>query len=147
MMTPQSIASLIESLEAGSATDLEFEVGGAQLRLRRGSTRRPVSAPTGAHAAEGLGSPHDSRQDDAGGVTDILSPATGRFARLHPLAEPPNQDGDMVCSAGTLVGFLQIGPLLSGVGAPSKGTVVAQLVADGTIVGFGTPLLSFAPCR
>lgn len=143
MMTPQSIESLIEALEAGTATELKFDVGGARLRLRRDTMRKPVSATTGADRAEGLG----AQQDDARGAAAILSPATGRFARLHPLAEATHQDGDKVCPAGTLVGFLQIGPLLSGVAAPSNGTVVAQLVADGTTVGFGTPLLSFAPCR
>lgn len=86
MMTPQSIESLIEALEAGTATELEFDVGGARLRLRRDTTRRPVSATTGADRAEGLGAQHDSPQDDASGAAAIfrLPPGGARASTRSP---------------------------------------------------------------
>ncbi|WP_432727455.1 biotin/lipoyl-containing protein [Variovorax sp. W6] len=47
--------------------------------------------------------------------------------------------------AGQAVGLMKIGPLLLPVVAPQAGIVDGIRVADGTAVGYGTPLLELHP--
>jgi acetyl-CoA carboxylase biotin carboxyl carrier protein len=52
--------------------------------------------------------------------------------------------GDPVAGA-QVVGLLKLGALLVPVRAPRKAVVDALLAADGSLVGFGDPLLALSP--
>jgi acetyl-CoA carboxylase biotin carboxyl carrier protein len=70
----------------------------------------------------------------------IRAPSPGILLDHHPLHERAIACvGDDV-QAGELLGFLQVGPLLTPVPALEAGRVSGVFVEHGTIVGYGTPL-------
>ena len=69
----------------------------------------------------------------------ILSPAPGRFHADHPAgAKLPGSP--RVVRKGDLVGWLRVGPLVLAVRADHDGALGDPVVADGSIVGYGTRL-------
>lgn len=72
----------------------------------------------------------------------IPASSVGVFLHRHPLrAESLAAPGQPV-QAGQAVGLLQVGLLLLPVAAPTSGTVHQMLTDHGTVVGYGTPLIS-----
>ena len=77
----------------------------------------------------------------------VRAQAAGRFRPRHPLARDTLAPVGTLVRPGAVIGLLQVGPLLLPVTSPSAGQVAAHLVADGTIVGYGTPLLALHPIQ
>jgi acetyl-CoA carboxylase biotin carboxyl carrier protein len=123
-MNLAAIESLVQALEASSALELEYEEAGVRLRLRRSSR---VEAPL--------------IQSDSTTNT-ITSPAAGRLFSAHPLSAVPRHFPCDV-TRGEFVGFLQVGPFLSGVQAPADGRLLDRLFDEGSVVGFGDALYAF----
>ena len=71
--------------------------------------------------------------------------SVGIFLHRHPLHETPLAPPGLGVLAGQTIGLLQIGSLLLPVHAPRDGTLRATLVAHGTAVGYGTPLVELDP--
>lgn len=97
----------------------------------------------------------DQVDDDLPPAPDAPGAATGRvvataasvgvFLHQHPLQEAPLARPGLRVNAGQTIGLLQIGSLLLPVRAPRDATVAAALVAHGTTVGYGTPLIELQP--
>lgn len=134
------IERLVDRLERGTASELEFESPEGVLRLRRRGT------PVGSSAADPCASAHDPaiRLRESAPRATIDSPALGVFTLRHPLASVV-PELPMKVVRGERVGFLRIGALVSAVRAPHDGVVVRSLVDEDQPVGFGTPLLEFTP--
>lgn len=75
----------------------------------------------------------------------IAAPSVGLFLHQHPLRATPLAPTGTTVQAGQVVGLLQIGALLLAVAAPQAGVVASVLVAHGSPVGYGTPLLELQP--
>lgn len=75
----------------------------------------------------------------------IAAPSLGFFLHQHPLRATPLVATGTPVQAGQVVGLLQIGALLLAVAAPQAGVVASVLVAHGSAVGYGTPLLELQP--
>jgi acetyl-CoA carboxylase biotin carboxyl carrier protein len=82
----------------------------------------------------------DPATGDADGI--VAAPTVGLFLDRHPLRLEPCAWPGSRHAAGEPLGFLRIGPVLVPVAAPAACVVHATLVPDGTVVGYGTPLLS-----
>jgi len=114
-----------------SATDidlLELDGPGEHLCLRRDGAQ--VVAVAEAVAPEGLAPP-----------SVVTAPSVGVFLHAHPLRGEPLASPGSQTRAGQVLGLLQIGALLLPVTAPQGGVVQGMLVAQGTTVGYGTPLV------
>ena len=72
----------------------------------------------------------------------VAAPSVGVFLHRHPLREDLLAAPGTAARAGQSLGLLQIGPLLLPVPAPADATVLELLVAHGTTVGYGTPLVA-----
>jgi acetyl-CoA carboxylase biotin carboxyl carrier protein len=83
------------------------------------------------------------RTDGARLVAAAIS--VGVFLHRHPLREAPLAPSGARVRAGQTLGLLQIGSLLLPVCAPKDATVAGILVAHGTAVGYGTPLVELEP--
>jgi len=78
-------------------------------------------------------------------TTLISANSVGVFLHRHPLREAALARPGADVRAGQTLGLLQIGMLLLPVTAPRDGTVGGTLVAHGSAVGYGTPLLQLQP--
>lgn len=75
----------------------------------------------------------------------VTAPSVGIFLHRHPLRTTPLAAPGTAVRVGQVVGLLQIGALLLPVAAPRVGVVTSVLVADGSPVGYGAPLLELQP--
>lgn len=123
-----------------AATDItEFELQGPGVRLSLRNERpmlpqisaQPVSAASGAHAV-------------ATSQEVVRAGSVGVFRHQHPQQAAPLAMVGMPVRASQPVGLLQIGPLLLPVLAPCEAVVQNMPVPDGTVVGWGTPLVVLA---
>lgn len=136
-MSPEQIERLVQRLERSTIAECEYEQDGAQLRLqfKHAPTARAVVSIAGASSAPAAGPA--SVQAAASTFGAVNSSATGIFHGTHPLLKLPFvAHGDTVAK-GQLVAFLRVGPVVSSVRAPASGVLGAQLVVDGTLVGYG----------
>jgi acetyl-CoA carboxylase biotin carboxyl carrier protein len=114
-----------------AATDidlLELDGPGEHLRLRRNGAQVEIVPDTPAH-------------DSPATCAVAKAASVGVFLHSHPLRGEPLATPGASVRAGQVLGLLQIGALLLPVTAPQDGVVENVLVALGTTVGYGTPLV------
>jgi biotin carboxyl carrier protein len=111
-----------------STTDICLvEIDGPDVQLRL--TRR-VAATSGQHTTS-----------QASPVTAIIeATGPGRFLSSHPLRPKQRLVNGHAIKRGDIVGYLQIGAILTAVVAPAAGLLNRWIVADGDLVGHGQPL-------
>lgn len=139
MTSPLDQAAAIGSWLAATDIDVLELIGpDGHLRLRRGG--EPPVAPGREASGRAVEAASAGASEDV-----VISPDFGLFLRAHPLHETPlARLGDRV-AAGQLLGLLKIGMLLLPVPAPREGVVTAVLAPDGSLVGFGDPLVALSP--
>ena len=130
-MQPDDIRQLSAWLEATDIDMMELQGPGTRLCLRRNGTSMAI-APQIA-------------EETAGPSTVVEAACVGVFLHEHPLRGEPLAASGTQVRAGQVVGLLQVGALLLPVTAPQDGTVESMLVAQGTAVGWGTPLVELLP--
>ncbi len=134
-----------------AVADIEFiEIGrpGATVRLtmEQASCSEGVDASAQAalpvaRAGQG-GAPETSLNEPAVSVT---AKSAGIFLTTHPARSIPLVNEGAHVKVGDIVGLLQIAQLCVPVVASADGVVMKMLVAHGTTVGYGTPLLALLP--
>ena len=72
--------------------------------------------------------------------SSIGSPGVGILLHAHPLHEDAAIRGGTRVTVGQVLGFLRIGMLLIPIRSTRDGVFAGALVADGALVGFGTPV-------
>ena len=118
-------------LEATDIDMMELQGPGARLCLRRNGTRIEFVS--------------DGSQEATGPSAVVEAASVGVFLHEHPRRGEPVAGRGTQVRAGQVVGLLQVGALLLPVTAPQDGTVETRLVAQGTVVGWGTPLVELRP--
>lgn len=129
-MDAEQIRQIATWLAATDIGQLELRGPGHTLSLRHDGAAVTVvddAAPAGAAP----------RPD----TLTVAAPSVGVFLHRHPLREDMLAAPGTAVQAGQVVGLLQIGLLLLSVPAPADATVHELLVAHGTLVGYGTPLV------
>ncbi len=75
----------------------------------------------------------------------VTSPGIGHFLSVHPLrVEPIAAPGEPI-RAGQPIGLLRVGAMLLPVTASRDGIVARVVAPEGTLVGYGDPLVEFWP--
>lgn len=144
-MTLDEVARLVAAADGRGVGEIAVTLGGCTLTLRAGVA--PVALQVGAVQAGAV----QAGTVQAGPVAvvsapvaaTLRAPCAGVFRIGHP-ANPAAPAGERAVVAGEVVGFLQIGPclrpVLSTARAGTAGRIGPALVADGALVGYGTPL-------
>lgn len=122
------VAEIAGWLKEAGIDRLELDGPEGRLHLDRGMSVATDTAPE-----PGLGS---------GEPETVTSPGVGVFLHRHPSREEPLAPLDEPVSAGSPLGILRIGSLLLPVPAPFAGIVAETLAPDGTLVGYGDPLIA-----
>ena len=160
-LTAADVAEIMKLIEESTFDELNLEIDGIKLTLRRGSgsvapelagttaAMQPVS-PAAASAPEhrvAAGSTHlaPAPPDKAAvadpNVHDVAAPLLGTFYRAPKPGAAPFVEVGAVVEEDTVVGIIEVMKLMNTVRAGVRGTVTEMLIRDGDLVEYGAPLL------
>ena len=143
-------------LERSDLTELEVEVGGTGLVLRKPSALAPVvvaaaaaaasAAPTDADPAASAGEPSTAGRDPAATAKpSVKAPLTGIFyASPAPGSAPYVHVGGEV-AVGQVIGLIEAMKLFNEIKSDLAGRVVRVIPESGTLVKAKQPLLEVEP--
>jgi acetyl-CoA carboxylase biotin carboxyl carrier protein len=145
-LTAADVAEIMRLVEQSGFDELNLEIDGTKINLRRGTPAvttaatksgtlapAPAPAPTSAAAAAALPADPD--------VQDLPAPLLGTFYRAPKPGAPPFVEVGARVEVDTIVGIIEVMKLMNTVRAGVRGTVAEVLAADGALVEFGETLL------
>ena len=144
-LTAADVAEIMRLVEQSGFDELNLEIGGTKISLRRGAapdtatTAAPVAAAAPSIAAKSA-APANAPASDPG-ATDLPSPLLGTFYRSPKPGAPPFVQVGSQVETDTIVGIIEVMKLMNTVRAGMHGTVAAILAADGALVEYGETLL------
>ncbi|MBB6593085.1 acetyl-CoA carboxylase [Ralstonia solanacearum] len=139
-MKIEHIRQICTWLAATDITEFELQGPGVRLSLR---TERPMPSQISAQPVPAA-SAAPAVAAVAASQEVVRAGSVGVFRSQHPQQAAPLATVGMAVRASQPVGLLQIGPLLLPVLAPCEAVVQDMPVPDGTVVGWGTPLVVLA---
>lgn len=166
-LTYREIAEILKLIDASDCEELELEVEGVRLVVRRHGAARieelsgvapePEAAPGGARArpgeaagsadaaAEAEGGPEPTVATRADGRIEVRAPMVGTFYRAPSPGEAPFvEEGDSV-ERGTALCLIEVMKLFTTLEATVSGRVSEILVDDATLVEYGQALFLIEP--
>jgi acetyl-CoA carboxylase biotin carboxyl carrier protein len=144
-LTAADVAEIMRLVEQSGFDELNLEIDGTKISLRRGaaSGTAPAAAPVAAVApsvAAKSAAPAIAPTSDPG-ATDLPSPLLGTFYRSPKPGAPPFVQVGSQVETDTIIGIIEVMKLMNTVRAGMRGTVAAILAADGALVEYGETLL------
>jgi acetyl-CoA carboxylase biotin carboxyl carrier protein len=142
------VAEIMRVLEASSFDELNLEVDGMKISLRRsgaaagvGPAREPVAptAPAAPAAAPAARTAAAVAADPSAG--EIASPLLGTFYRAPKPGAPPFVEVGSSVEADTVIAIVEVMKLMNTVRAGLRGTVTEILATDGELVEYGQALM------
>jgi acetyl-CoA carboxylase biotin carboxyl carrier protein len=137
-MKISDIAEIASCLSAAGIATCELKGPDYRLCLRR-SVQAPVIATVSVRSESDPAVP----DNEPGNL--VASPSVGLFLHAHPVHETRLVEPNEPVSAGQPLGLLQVGPILLPVVSPRDGVVASIIAADGSLVGYGDPLVALLP--
>jgi acetyl-CoA carboxylase biotin carboxyl carrier protein len=147
-LTAREIAEITRLLEDSSFDELDLEIDGLKVRLRRSgapSSPAPVAAPPVAAAP--VAAAPSAGAATAVSVADpaliaVRAPLLGTFYRAPRPGEPPFVDVGASVEPDTTVGIIEVMKLMNTVRAGTRGVVRQICARDGNLVEYGETLLT-----
>ena len=156
-LTAADVAEILRLLEQSSFDELNLEINGTKLSLRRGSAaaaRDVATASTQAIAPSAANSspaqsaaPNQAATQTAPartsdpGVHDVPSPLLGTFYRSPKPGAPPFVEVGATVTEDSIVAIIEVMKLMNTVRAGARGTVTEIIPGDGTLVEYDQPIL------
>jgi acetyl-CoA carboxylase biotin carboxyl carrier protein len=146
-LTAKDIAEITRLLEDSSFDELELEVGGMKIHLRRGGAaavpapRASICAPVAASAPAPATPAAAAPAPAAPGLTEVRAPLLGTFYRAPKPGAPPFVEVGASVEPDTIVGIIEVMKLMNTVRAGAHGVVREICAADATLVEYGATLL------
>jgi acetyl-CoA carboxylase biotin carboxyl carrier protein len=149
-LTAADVAEIMRLVEQSGFDELNLEIDGTKISLRRGAPSGTATAagPVAAVAPLAAASPAvataaapavPAAADPTG--MDLPSPLLGTFYRSPKPGAPPFVEVGSQVEADTIIGIIEVMKLMNTVRAGVRGTVVEVLAADGALVEYGEVLL------
>ena len=145
-LTARDIAEITRLLEDSSFDELELEIDGLKIHLRRGGAMAPapvIPLPARA-AAEEAPRPLLPRVPEAANDPSLLqvrAPLLGTFYRAPKPGAPPFVENGATVEPDTIVGIIEVMKLMNAVRAGVRGVVRDIRARDGNLVEYGETLL------
>jgi acetyl-CoA carboxylase biotin carboxyl carrier protein len=137
-LTAQDVAQITRLLEESNFDELDLELDGLKLSIRRGSS--PKVQPVAAGPLPAAGAPIPAEAADPNTLS-VSAPLLGTFYRApKPGAAPFVEIGSQV-EEDTIVGIIEVMKLMNTVRAGVRGKVIQILGRDGALVEYGETLL------
>ena len=143
-LTAADVAEIMRLVEQSGFDELNLEIDGTKISLRRGSaaqTTAPTPATEPAPPPGPLPAPRAAGTGADPSVQDLPSPLLGTFYRAPKPGAPPFVEVGAPVEVDTIIGIIEVMKLMNTVRAGVRGTVAAVLAADGALVEFGETLL------
>jgi len=154
----RDVRALIGAIEGTDVTEIEVEVGGVRVHLKRGSPpaqmvqmSAPVvmTAPPSHHFAPAMApAPAASGGPEAqNGQITVDAPMVGTFYRApSPDASPFVEDGHTIAEGQTIC-IIEAMKLMNEIKSEISGKVVRVLAENGQPVEYGQPLFLVEPAK
>jgi acetyl-CoA carboxylase biotin carboxyl carrier protein len=145
-LTGAEVAEILRLLESSSFDELELEMNGVKLSLRRGSAAAAprAVAPAATRSAPAQAAAPQPAAADTGEGDAVTAPLLGTFYRAPKPGAPPFVEVGGTVDEDTVIGIIEVMKLMNTVRAGRRGRVTVILAADGSLVEFGQPLLRIA---
>ena len=147
-LTAADVAEIMRLVEQSGFDELNLEIDGTKINLRRGTpavttaatksdARAPAPAPTAAAAAATLRADPD--------VQDLPAPLLGTFYRAPKPGAPSFVEIGQTVETNTEVCLIEVMKLFTTLKAGVKGTLKQICVKDAAMVEFGDTLFYIEP--
>ena len=150
-LTAKDIAEITRLLEDSSFDELELEMDGMKIHLRRsqapasvGSPVRPRTSLPAAAAVAAVAPPAVATPPPGAataGLLEVRAPLLGTFYRAPKPGAPPFVEVGASVESDTIVGIIEVMKLMNTVRAGARGVVREICAADATLVEYGATLL------
>ena len=150
-LTARDITEITRLLEDSSFDELQLEIDGLKIHLRRSGA--PVTAAEPVRAAAAAASPAPTATIAAPpaavavdpALVAVRAPLLGTFYRAPKPGAPPFVEVGASVEPDTIVGIIEVMKLMNTVRAGASGVVREIRARDGTLVEYGETLLSIDP--
>jgi len=144
-LTAAEVAEIMRLVEQSGFDELNLEINGTKISLRRGapasaaSAAQPVPVTAAPAAKAAVVAAPKAAQDPE--VQDLPAPLLGTFYRApKPGAAAFVEVGAQV-SDDTIIGIIEVMKLMNTVRAGVRGTITDIVAGDGALVEFGETLM------
>jgi acetyl-CoA carboxylase biotin carboxyl carrier protein len=140
-LTAADVAEIMRLVEQSGFDELNLEINGTRINLRRGSPAPLAAAvPPAAPAPQAavLAAPQAAADPE---VQDLPAPLLGTFYRAPKPGAPAFVQVGAQVTEDTIVGIIEVMKLMNTVRAEVRGTVTEIIAADGALVEFGATLM------
>ena len=148
-LTAADVAEILRLVEESKFDELNLDINGVKLVLRRAGARAPAASP--AHSPAQPAAPVlGPRQAAASGpfdanLKDITSPLLGTFYRAPKPGSPPFVEIGSAVDEDSVIAIVEVMKLMNTVRAGVKGVITEILPADESLVEFGDVLMRARP--
>ena len=150
-LTARDIAEITRLLEDSSFDELELEIAGLKVHLRRGASALPGAAAQNAASSDTVSMPLPAALSPTPAVSDdprlveLRAPLLGTFYRAPKPGAPPFVDVGSIVEPETVIGIIEVMKLMNTVRAGARGVVRAIHARDGVLVEYGETLVVLTP--
>jgi acetyl-CoA carboxylase biotin carboxyl carrier protein len=142
-LTARDIAQITRLLEESTFDELELEIDGLKIHLRRSGaaplrTAESQSPVPAAAATVGAALAAPLHPD----LTAVRAPLLGTFYRAPKPGAPPFVEAGARVEANTIVGIIEVMKLMNTVRAGVRGVVREIRARDGVLVEYGETLMT-----
>jgi len=156
-LTARDIAEITRLLEDSSFDELDVEIDGLKIHLRRSgaaaaatestsgvATRAAAHSAAPAGASPAVAAPPPMPAEDPAFVA-VKAPLLGTFYRAPKPGAPPFIEVGAMVEPDTIIGIIEVMKLMNTVRAGTRGKVCGIRARDGSLVEYGETLLSIDP--
>ena len=143
-LTAKDVEEITRLLEQSGFDELELEMDGVKLSLRRsgaGEAPSPLPLSRTRERGEEKRTARRPAEDADPALHDVAAPLLGTFYRAPKPGAPPFVDTGAAVEEDTIVGIIEVMKLMNTVRAGVRGTIEQILAQDGTLVEYGEALL------
>jgi acetyl-CoA carboxylase biotin carboxyl carrier protein len=148
-LTAADVAEIMRLVEESNFDELNLDINGVKLVLRRAGARAPAASP--AHSPAQAAAPVLAPRQAAASVPtdanfkDITSPLLGTFYRAPKPGSPPFVEIGSAVEEDSVIAIVEVMKLMNTVRAGVKGVIAEILPADESLVEFGDVLMRARP--
>jgi acetyl-CoA carboxylase biotin carboxyl carrier protein len=140
-LTAADVAEIMRLVEQSGFDELNLEIEGTKISLRRGAGSAPVAVAVARAAAPDVASAPLPRAPADPNSEALTAPLLGTFYRAPKPGAPPFVEVGAQVSEDTIVGIIEVMKLMNTVRVGMRGTVTEILAVDGALVEFGETLM------